>query len=695
MKKIIILFVLTLISLCSFSQSKVYIYHLYLYDSTMIPEFGIVNDEYKYTGNNLAFKTFFQSFNVLKLEKEYPTTNWENFSRILSLETTNFDLAEKLVNKFPSIFKNYVDLTNEPKAELLFYPNDYGTTSPVTNLGATIERSDLDYIEVNKAWDITTGIGMKIGISDAKINTTNADYIGKVNWVNPSVYQSMNYSPNNPNTAHGTAVAGIAAARGNNGYGSTGICYDCQIVGTDYGSYPNLLALAQSGVRVINMSWASMNSTNLDYSLPIHQERQAVIDSLVNHYKVVLVAGAGNQSSYQTNTDYYCEGGSSNGPNFTGLRYGFPASYNGVISVSSINHKPAFTLPLSHTQLGFCCTSPTIDAYILQDAISTVNGNDINNPQAVILNGYPRVCNSGTINQYISSQNGLCVPHTTNPEVDILSPTHETFRFDIFTEQNNSIVYTGGGTSGATPRVSATAALMISVNDCLFPSEVDAILKLTTKDVENMPMNQIFHGQIGAGSLKTGDAVVFVNEMKKTNGNAIIDNHIFDRFRFVLNKINNKLTINNVTFKDYCFANFTARNEIEILSGTSLEPNVNGIVDLKINSNMNIDCIPIVYSSGITSKYISKEKEFPSKIIISPNPSSEFFQVFNLSKDFFMSDSINLKIIDLNGRILYSEEYLIESLPNEKINIEILNSGTYIIKLSSNKNVETLKFIKE
>jgi hypothetical protein len=55
---------------------------------------------------------------------------------------------------------------------------------------------------------------------------------------------------------------------------------------------------------------------------------------------------------------------------------------------------------------------------------------------------------------------------------------------------------------------------MLSVNGCLYPNEVDNILKLTSKDVEQLSFNQIFQGQIGAGVLDAGDAVTFVNEMK-------------------------------------------------------------------------------------------------------------------------------------------------------------------------------------
>jgi hypothetical protein len=696
MKKILIFLCFFTFSIV-FSQVKIYKYYIHLYDSSMIPPFENIKGNYKYVGIDGDLSLFFDNYKIIKFEKEFPMTDWESFSRVLRLETTDASLAKDLISHYPKIFKKYDDLTNEAKPELLDYPDDYGTTNPNGNSGANINRDDLDYINVQKAWNITTGIGAKIGISDARINITDDDFVDKVSFVNPGNYQSMPYNPSNMETWHGTNTAGIAAARGNNAHGSTGICYNCDIIGTAYGSYPNLLALAQAGVRVINMSWANLYSTKEDKE-PGHEVRQMTIDSLVNHYKIVLVAAAGNESSYQTNTDYYCWGGNENGPSYTGTRYGFPASYNGVISVSSVHHKYPLILPLVpdvNVSPSYCCLSPTgVQNFIsIQDSFSgDVDGIDPYNPISIFYNGYSRYCNVGQSNQYVSSPLGISSGiHTANSEVDILAPTHDTFRFDKFIEENNSIVYTGGGTSGSSPRVAGTAALMISVNSCLLPSDVDTVLKLTTREVENLSMNQIYQGQIGAGALNAGDAVEFVNEMKKINGNAIIDNHIFNRFNFNLQKINNKLTIQNIVFKDNNVSDFSAKNSIDVLDNSDFMPNSSGYVDLKINSAIDITCTPIVINKNSNKL----NKNIINKKIVStlyPNPNNgNFVLYFDKSMDIF-DGKINIEIYDVSGKLVYQEVSKKEA--SKSINVNMLSDGFYIVKITCGNYIDNIKFLK-
>ena len=187
MKNFIVLYI-TLFSFFSYSQNKVYKYYIHLYNSNLTPEFFMQNGNYKYRGNDVTLQLFFNNYNIIKFEKEFPMTNWESFSKILRLETTNENLANDLIKFYPNTYKKFDDLTNDVKAELLFYPNDYGTTSPNINVGADIQRRDLDYMQVHKAWDITTGQGMKIGISDARINTTDLDFVNKVSFINPGNY---------------------------------------------------------------------------------------------------------------------------------------------------------------------------------------------------------------------------------------------------------------------------------------------------------------------------------------------------------------------------------------------------------------------------------------------------------------------------------------------------------------------------
>jgi subtilisin family serine protease len=683
-----------------FSQSegqKIYKYYIYLDNSTSAPEFIRQGNYSIYVGKNTNLGVFFSNYQIISFSKAFPSSNDEVLSRILFLRTESSTLANDLLKMNPSVYLKYEDVT-DVVYELQSDFGGYSSTSLGGNIATGIYMQDLDYINIKKAWDITSGIdittGMatKIGISDAKINTTDADFAGNVSFVGGGSYQNLVYDPseNGINTYHGTLVAGIAAANGQNTYGSTGICYDCKIVGTSYSGgvdssgnffdpFDNLIALANAGVKVINMSWTTYSYVYTN---------QTVIDNLVAR-GVVLVAAAGNRNSYSTAKDYHCNQGG-----FTGIQTGYPASYNGVISVSGVYDEYPLLLPLTTSQSSYCCISPTnIPCYVrLQGSFGgTVDGTNVNSPTGLIFNGWPEACGTG-----ISSPNGLVPNRVSNPDVDILAPCHHQFRFDRFAEVG-TIEYTGGGTSSATPHVSGTVALMLTVNNCLLPNEVDNVLKLTSKDVEQLSFNQIYQGQIGAGALDAGNAVEFVNEMKKIDGNATIQNHIFYRFNFDLEKINNKLTIDNVTFKDNCIANFVAKSQINLKPGTDLKPNNIGSVNLKINPTLSVCNTKVAKMSGNQNSQVKPNPQLLSKILLYPNPNRGIFELSINNFVEFQNKTVRIDVIDINGRIIHEENVITDNnnIFNIPLNVSSITNGLYFVKVSSGEYIETLKFIKK
>lgn len=683
-----------IILFCSFyfgSQGQtVFRYYAYLHHSSLAPKFEKQGYYSVYRGEDKALSNFFASYQIISFDRAITASDWEKFARVLILETEDESLANDLLVNYPSIFIKFEDITNDI-IELVSYPNDYGLTSP-NPMGAPINRNDLDYSKVPKAWDFTTGVGTTIGISDARLNDSDPDFYGKVTFINPSNYQSQPYNPNILGTFHGTGVAAIAAAQGNNNHGSTGICYDCDIIATSHGNYNNLLLLGQAGVKVINMSWASRRDS-LD---AIYEVELDVIETLIDYYNVVLVAAAGNSSSYQTITDYFCNYGTINGPSYTGTQYCFPASYNGVISVSAVNHKNPLVLPLDPiTNPSYVSTSPTTIIFgPIEDSFgSGVDGNDPYNPLGLIYNGWARYCQIGTPTQYISSPNGLAIWYTSNEAVDILAPTEGTFSFHKYIEEN-IISYDGAGTSGSAPRVSGAAALMKNLNDCLVPDEVDDILKLTSKNVEQLSFNQVFAGQIGAGALDVGDAVEFVYEMADSNGNATIDNHYFYRFDFNLERINNKLKMENVSFVDKCRAKFVAKTQITLHEGTHLRPNSEGTVHLQIDQALQV----CPSESRISPSKVKGEVDslISGNILVYPNPNEGTFRVLISNLPIFQDKNIDVRILDMHGRIIYSDQVQTDDSITSDIPVEVnsIPSGIYFVTLTSNNFKETRKFIR-
>ena len=163
------------------------------------------------------------------------------------------------------------------------------------------------------AWDITTGgsnvivavvdSGVQSGHPDLGTLTAGYDYV------------NGDSDPADDN-GHGTSVAGIIAAQGNNGIGIAGVCWKCEIMpvkvldysgsGTDSWVASGITWAVDHGADVINMS---LGGTGTSQTLS-----DAVSYALGKG--VVVVAAAGNDG-------------------VTALNY--PAAYNGVISVGAVD----------------------------------------------------------------------------------------------------------------------------------------------------------------------------------------------------------------------------------------------------------------------------------------------------------------------------------------------------------------------
>ncbi|WP_310558198.1 S8 family serine peptidase [Flavobacterium sp.] len=692
MKKFYIICLTFFIS-CTYGQvSKSYTYYIEMSDISSAPTFKKINNKLTYEGNDLKQKKVFSKYNVLAYEQAFPDAIDKNLLKIYVLKTTDKEMVSDLLITCKENFKSSSDITDR-KIGFLYQPNDYGTTSTVPNLGANVSRKDLDYLNAPAAWDITKGNStIKVGISDSRIKYDLPDLYGKVIITSQTPpYLSNSVLPDQYGGSHGTSVAALAAARGNNAHGSVGVCMDCDIVegssfigegrlvnGEVVAMYSNLYKMAKAGARVINMSWWSIYYTNSSTGDPIEQ---AVINDLVNNYKVTLVAAAGNYTSFSTATSFNAEIATPTvRPTVAGILYIFPASYDNVISVSSINHKYPIILPLNNNLPSYCCLSNLYSYPIhidLEDSVSpNISNLDPLNPIGLTSNGNPGP----------GSSTGLVYMHTLNDKVDLLATGYSVFDYYRYTQ--NTELYKSG-TSYAAPMVTGTIGLMLSLDECLRPNEIENILKLTAKDIEQMPINTAFNGLIGAGKLEIGNAVKFVDEMIKPNGNSIIENHIFNRFNFSLSRINNKLTIKNVIFKENCTASFTARNVIEIAANSDFVPNSLGSIDLKLKSDLSLNCSPVVFQKRAQTPKTKNQDGNVSKTVLYPNPNKG---IFTIDFGFENKNEIEVGIYDTLGRNVYKSSI---KTATTKVNLPNLPAGLYLIQLQGDNYSETIKFIKE
>ena len=124
-------------------------------------------------------------------------------------------------------------------------------------------------VRASEAWDITLGDAQVIiAINDDGVDLNHADFAGKLE-------PALNYPGNWEGLlatgqfgGHGTPVAGVAAARGDDSYGATGACPDCRILPhrlgeSDFNGFQltatqiaeGFTAQVDAGAWIINNSW--------------------------------------------------------------------------------------------------------------------------------------------------------------------------------------------------------------------------------------------------------------------------------------------------------------------------------------------------------------------------------------------------------------------------------------------------------
>jgi subtilisin-like proprotein convertase family protein len=119
-----------------------------------------------------------------------------------------------------------------------FIPNDvnfpsqwhlYQTSVPS---GGTTSGVDVNVIN---AWDLYKGAGVTIGIVDDGLQLTHPDLSPNISSVSGIHHDWNDSTPNDPNptvlNAHGTAVGGVSAARGNNSIGVSGVAPEAKLAG--------------------------------------------------------------------------------------------------------------------------------------------------------------------------------------------------------------------------------------------------------------------------------------------------------------------------------------------------------------------------------------------------------------------------------------------------------------------------------
>jgi type VII secretion-associated serine protease mycosin len=177
---------------------------------------------------------------------------------------------------------------------------------------------NLHRIGVEQAWDLRSSApDMVVAVLDTGVDFGHPDL--RSNLITDQGYDFINDGPNpQDDESHGTAVAGIIGAVGNNGEGVSGIAWRVRILpikalnatgrGPDSAMVQAILYAADNGARIINIS-----STGTRYS--------AALETAVSYAQdkgALIVAAAGNTGDEDNSVSY-------------------PAAFDGVLAVSAVD----------------------------------------------------------------------------------------------------------------------------------------------------------------------------------------------------------------------------------------------------------------------------------------------------------------------------------------------------------------------
>lgn len=338
--------------------------------------------------------------------------NLEKFNRLLKL-TLGVKSKEYVLNSIMKLEEREDILIAVPNMSLNLQNFDiqYSNSRSIIN--------SHQYIDLNDVWEITTGSSnIKVGVIDSGISGCHTDLNDNINsdlscsmsdsdeeiTLNP-VEDRVFANPLYDSIGHGTSVAGIIGAEGDNNSQLTGVCWDVSLVSlksfdnnefsSDINKVINAFSYAATKeIPIVNCSFGWYNSNSLTnnqieemfdlssvgLTVSEYKENYMISTSTANmlkegmeNYGGLVVCAAGNENlsiSVQTNYE-------SNEINSETNIYFYPASFNlnNIVVVGSATYLPVdekwVKSDFSNYGTAVDIYAPGEDVYVLM-----VNNND-------------------------------------------------------------------------------------------------------------------------------------------------------------------------------------------------------------------------------------------------------------------------------------------------------------------------------
>ncbi len=369
--------------------------------------------------------SFFNRFISIRFDTSFAATQWfDSLSAISTIQACFPNDSIQLLSRYePNEFNNQtaVDIAFQQHLNLMKIPEAWAISRGKPDIGIGV-------IEPGPPWTSHSEL-FPFSHPNASNQIT-------------SIFPNITLFPR----GHISAVAGVIAAKANNGVAGAGIAHLCKVQTFSYNQasnaksiIDNLLLAKQSGVKVINTSLATGRKlTNSEYGQLSKAYGEIAKDLSDNG--IFWVSSAGNGIVAPPAPQPY--------PYENDRR--LPASAAYVFSVSSVNENGYF-----------------------EEAIS---------------GGYRRHHFNDSVDLCASGHNFAAIGHENN------NPINEKWEF-------------ANGTSFAAPMVAGVAALMYSVNDCIDPVTISRYLKQTAESIVDDLPGEAFHNKVGAGYLNAYEAV--------------------------------------------------------------------------------------------------------------------------------------------------------------------------------------------
>jgi hypothetical protein len=237
-----------------------------------------------------------------------------------------------------------------------------------------------------------------------------------------------------------------------------------------------------------------------------------VVQSNTAHGTAVAIAAAGaTNNGYGKSSVGYNSSVELRGMNYNEL---LEASYNGVRIVNASWAASCFYSEYAQQIINEIHTNGTV--IVAAAGNGSTCGGPSNYVYPAAYNHVIAVTSVGLSNNHERTIGNPATTHQHNNKVDICAPG-----YDVALSTSTNVFTTGNGSSFAAPMVSGAIALMLAVNPCLTPDNVEFILKASADTISNF-MNPAYSGLLGSGRLDVESAVNMAMRFNTLNGDVVL-----------------------------------------------------------------------------------------------------------------------------------------------------------------------------